>query len=51
MIKHLCSSISYGGAASLAELRELFWARSAAIPDQAVGVGEEGVVREVTRWR
>ena len=25
MIKHLCSSISYGGAASLAELRELFW--------------------------
>ena len=26
MIKHLCSSISYGGAASLAELRALFWA-------------------------
>jgi IMP dehydrogenase len=26
MIKHLCSSISYGGAASLKELRELFWA-------------------------
>jgi IMP dehydrogenase len=26
MIKHLCSSISYGGAASLAELRQLFWA-------------------------
>jgi IMP dehydrogenase len=26
MIKHLCSSISYGGASSLAELRELFWA-------------------------
>ncbi len=26
MIKHLCSSISYGGAASLGELRELFWA-------------------------
>ena len=25
MIKHLCSSISYGGAASLRELRELFW--------------------------
>jgi IMP dehydrogenase len=25
MIKHLCSSISYGGAASLAELREMFW--------------------------
>jgi IMP dehydrogenase len=25
MIKHLCSSISYGGAASLGELRELFW--------------------------
>jgi hypothetical protein len=25
MIKHLCSSISYGGAASLAGLRELFW--------------------------
>jgi IMP dehydrogenase len=25
MIKHLCSSISYGGAASLAELRDMFW--------------------------
>jgi len=26
MIKHLCSSISYGGAGSLRELREQFWA-------------------------
>lgn len=26
MLKHLCSSISYGGASSLGELRELFWA-------------------------
>ena len=26
MMKHLCSSISYGGASSLAELRGLFWA-------------------------
>ena len=26
MIKHLCSSISYGGAHSLGELREAFWA-------------------------
>jgi IMP dehydrogenase len=26
MMKHLCSSISYGGASSLAELRRLFWA-------------------------
>jgi IMP dehydrogenase len=26
MIKHLCSSISYGGAASLRDLREKFWA-------------------------
>ena len=26
MIKHLCSSISYGGASSLTELRTLFWA-------------------------
>jgi IMP dehydrogenase/GMP reductase len=26
MMKHLCSSISYGGAASLGELRTLFWA-------------------------
>jgi IMP dehydrogenase/GMP reductase len=25
MIKHLCSSISYGGAASLRDLRERFW--------------------------
>jgi len=25
MIKHLCSSISYGGAGSLRELREQFW--------------------------
>ena len=26
LMKHLCSSISYGGASSLAELRQLFWA-------------------------
>ena len=26
MIKHLCSSISYGGASSLSELRQRFWA-------------------------
>jgi hypothetical protein len=26
MMKHLCSSISYGGASSLAELRSKFWA-------------------------
>src|SRR5207237_5808960 len=26
MLKHLCSSISYGGARSLQELREKFWA-------------------------
>jgi IMP dehydrogenase len=25
MLKHLCSSISYGGAASLSELKTLFW--------------------------
>jgi hypothetical protein len=25
MIKHLCSSISYGGAESLRDLREKFW--------------------------
>ena len=25
MVKHLCSAISYGGANSLAELKELFW--------------------------
>ena len=25
MIKHLCSSISYGGAVSLHDLRERFW--------------------------
>jgi IMP dehydrogenase len=25
MIKHICSSISYGGAASLGELRHMFW--------------------------
>ena len=30
MIKHLCSSISYGGAASLGEFRERFWADPAA---------------------
>jgi IMP dehydrogenase len=29
MIKHLCSSISYGGAGSLRELREKFWAEPA----------------------
>jgi IMP dehydrogenase len=27
MLKHLCSSISYGGAASLSELKKLFWER------------------------
>jgi IMP dehydrogenase len=26
MLKHLCSAISYGGAASLREFREKFWA-------------------------
>jgi hypothetical protein len=26
MMKHLCSSISYGGASTLQELRHLFWA-------------------------
>ena len=26
MLKHLCSAISYGGAVSLKEMRELFWA-------------------------
>jgi IMP dehydrogenase len=26
MLKHLCSAISYGGAKSLAELRQTFWA-------------------------
>jgi IMP dehydrogenase len=26
MIKHICSSISYGGASSLGELRQMFWA-------------------------
>ena len=26
MLKHLCSAISYGGARSLTELREKFWA-------------------------
>ena len=25
MLKHLCSAISYGGARSLGELKELFW--------------------------
>ena len=27
MLKHLCSAISYGGATSLADLREKFWAQ------------------------
>jgi IMP dehydrogenase len=26
MLKHLCSAVSYGGASSLQELRERFWA-------------------------
>jgi IMP dehydrogenase/GMP reductase len=25
MLKHLCSSISYGGASNLAEIKKLFW--------------------------
>jgi IMP dehydrogenase len=32
MLKHLCSAVSYGGAASLQELRSRFWAK----PDQFV---------------
>ena len=44
MIKHLCSSISYGGASTLAELRELFWADPRTLPDQAVGVGTPRIV-------
>jgi len=27
MLKHLASSVSYGGAASLAELKTMFWDR------------------------
>ena len=27
MLKHLCSAISYGGAASLGELRRMFWSQ------------------------
>jgi hypothetical protein len=25
MLKHLCSSVSYGGASTLAEFRTMFW--------------------------
>ena len=39
MIKHVCSSISYGGAASLAEAATDVLERSARVSDQAVGVG------------
>jgi IMP dehydrogenase len=42
MIKHLCSSISYGGASSLRELRTLFWAR----PDQYMIRQSESARRE-----
>ena len=49
ILKHLCSSISYGGASSLAELRTDVPRGSDALPDQAVGVGEEGELRAVDR--
>jgi hypothetical protein len=26
MLKHVCSAVSYGGAATLEELRQAFWA-------------------------
>ena len=48
MIKHLCSSISYGGAASLSELRALFWADPEPLPDPPVAVGPARVVRAMT---
>ena len=38
MMKHLCSSISYGGASTLAELRAAVLGGSGAVSDQAVGV-------------
>ena len=49
ILRHLCSSISYGGARSLAELKQTVLAAIRfALPDQAVGVGAPRVVRAVS---
>ena len=48
MIKHVCSSISYGGASSLGELRASFLGGPREVPDQAVGISAARVVRALT---
>ena len=48
MIKHLCSSISYGGAESLADLKSRFMADPGAIPDPADRVVSPRVVRALS---
>jgi hypothetical protein len=39
MLKHLSSSISYGGAAGLAELKKMFWDRP---EDYIIKLSESG---------
>ena len=47
MLKHLCSSISYGGAASLRELREMFRADPERYLIKLSGAAQPRVVRAV----
>ena len=49
MIKHLCSSISYGGAASLRELRTMFWEDPQSVHDPPVAFVPARVVRAVSQ--
>ncbi len=45
MLKHVCSAISYGGALTLDEMRTDVLGRPGTLPDQALGVIEDGVVQ------
>ena len=47
MIKHLCSSISYGGAVEPERAARAVLGQPGEVPDQAVRISEAGVVRAV----
>ena len=51
ILRHLCSSVSYGGARSLAELKTLFWKDPFRYLIRLVGVGPPRIVRAIRARR
>ncbi len=47
ILRHVCSSISYGGASSLAELKDALLERSVSVSDSVVSVSAAGIVRKI----